>query len=139
MRKLTAIFILCLLSSFHTLSAQETQEKSKSTKSTSEEYTKFRFGGYGEIVAKFKDYGINRFYGGSDGNANDQRNTISIPRFVLAFDYKFNSKWILGAEIEFESGGTGTALELETLRMENMKQKLKRGVKLPWNNFTLPA
>ncbi len=41
------------------------------------------------------------------------RNTISIPRFVLAFDYKFNSKWILGAEIEFESGGTGTAFELE--------------------------
>ena len=61
MRKLTAIFILCFLSSFHTLSAQETQEKSKSTKSSSEEYTKFRFGGYGEIVAKFKDYGINRF------------------------------------------------------------------------------
>lgn len=54
MRKLTAIFILCLLSSFHTLSAQETQEKSKSTKSTSEEYTKFRFGGYGEIVANSK-------------------------------------------------------------------------------------
>ncbi|MBR7085631.1 MAG: hypothetical protein IKI37_10730, partial [Oscillospiraceae bacterium] len=26
-------------------------------------YSKFRFGGYGEVVANFKDYGINRFYG----------------------------------------------------------------------------
>ncbi|MDD3040348.1 porin [Bacteroides sp.] len=135
MRKLTAIFILCLLSSFHTLSAQETQEKSKSIKSSSEEYTKFRFGGYGEIVAKFKDYGINRFYGGSDGNANDQRNTISIPRFVLAFDYKFNSKWILGAEIEFESGGTGTALELENSENGEYETEIEKGGEVALEQF----
>ena len=29
-------------------------------------------------------------------NIKKHRNTISIPRFVLALDYKFNSKWILG-------------------------------------------
>ena len=108
MRKITAIVILCFLSSL-TLSAQETTDNSKDSKSSStEEYTKFRFGGYGEMVANFKDYGINRFYGGNDGNPKKNRNTISIPRFVVAFDYKFNSRWILGAEIEFESGGTGT-------------------------------
>ena len=76
-------------------------------------YDKFRFGGYGEVVANFKDYGINRFYGHSEGNAKQNHNTISIPRFVLAFDYKFTPKWILGAEIEFEYGGTGSAYELE--------------------------
>ena len=112
MRKLTAIVVLCFLSSFYTLSAQETKDNSKNDKPSTEEYSKFRFGGYGEMVANFKDYGINRFYGGNDGNPNKKRNTISIPRFVLAFDYKFTSKWILGAEIEFESGGTGTAFEL---------------------------
>lgn len=97
-----------------------------SNSSSTEDYTKFRFGGYGEMVANFKDYGINRFYGGNDGNPKKNRNTISIPRFVLAFDYKFNSKWILGAEIEFESGGTGTAFELETPKTVNTKPKLKR-------------
>ena len=114
MRKLTAIVVLCFLSSFYTLSAQETKDNSKNDKPSTEEYSKFRFGGYGEMVANFKDYGINRFYGGNDGNPNKKRNTISIPRFVLAFDYKFTSKWILGAEIEFESGGTGTAFEKRT-------------------------
>lgn len=76
-------------------------------------YRQFRFGGYGEMVANFKDYGINRFYGHSDGNSKQNHNTISVPRFVLAFNYKFSPKWILGAEIEFEYGGTGTAYELE--------------------------
>lgn len=55
-----------------------------SNSSSTEDYTKFRFGGYGEMVANFKDYGINRFYGGNDGNPKKNRNTISIPRFVLA-------------------------------------------------------
>ena len=63
MRKITAIVILSLLPSL-TIPAQETKEISKSSNSSStEEYTKFRFGGYGEMVANFKDYGINRFYG----------------------------------------------------------------------------
>ena len=61
MRKITAIVILSLLPSL-TIPAQETKEISKSSNSSStEEYTKFRFGGYGEMVANFKDYGINRF------------------------------------------------------------------------------
>ena len=76
-------------------------------------YKKFRFGGYGEMVANFKDYGLNR-YGLPYGSSKINHNTISVPRFVLALDYKFSDKWILGAEIEFESGGTGQAYELET-------------------------
>ena len=131
MRKITAIVILSLLPSL-TIPAQETKEISKSSNSSStEEYTKFRFGGYGEMVANFKDYGINRFYGGNDGNPKKNRNTISIPRFVLAFDYKFNSKWILGAEIEFESGGTGTASKW-SVRFMGQYRKLNN-----WNGESL--
>ena len=49
MRKITAIIILCFLHSL-TLPAQETKEKSKTSKTSStEEYTKIRFGGYGEM------------------------------------------------------------------------------------------
>ena len=76
-------------------------------------FTKFRAGGYGEMLAQFKDYGLNRFSGVPTGNMKVNHNEISIPRFVLAGDYKITPKWILGAEIEFESGGTGQALEIE--------------------------
>ena len=90
-------------------------------------YNKFRFGGYGEMVAQFKDYGINRFYGHQEGNAKQSHNKISIPRFVLAFDYKFTPKWILGAEIEFEYGGTGTSYELENTENGEYETEVEKG------------
>ena len=92
-------------------------------------YDKFRFGGYGEVLANFMDYGINRFRGtqGQKGNTRDHRNEISIPRFVLAFDYKFNPKWILGAEIEFEAGGTGSAYEIENTENGEYETEVEKG------------
>lgn len=98
-------------------------------------WNRFRVGGYGEMVAKFKDYGINRFYGSEEGNSKIDRNTISIPRFVLAFDYKFNSKWILGAEIEFESGGTGAAYELENKENGEYEQEVEKGGEVALEQF----
>ena len=40
----------------------EAQPKVKQTNYT-DDYEKFRFGGYGEMVASFMDYGKNRFFG----------------------------------------------------------------------------
>lgn len=112
--------------------------KQENTVETSGEYgtfNKFRVGGYGEMVGAFKDYGINRFYGGSDGNTKKDRSTISIPRFVLAFDYKFTPKWILGAEIEFESGGVGTAYELENTENGEYETEVERGGEVALEQF----
>ncbi len=98
-------------------------------------WNQFRLGGYGEAVAAFKNYGTNRFYGGADGNAKENRNTISIPRFVIAGDYKFNSKWILGMEIEFESGGVGTAYELENTENGEYETEIERGGEVALEQF----
>lgn len=101
----------------------------------SEGYSQFRIGGYGEAVANFKDYGTNRFYGSEEGNTKTDRNTISIPRFILALDYKFNSKWILGAEIEFEYGGTGTAYELENTENGEYETEVEKGGEVVMEQF----
>ena len=60
---------------------------------------------------------------------------FSIPRFVLALDYKFNSKWILGAEIEFESGGTGTAYELENTENGEYETEVEKGGEVAIEQF----
>lgn len=75
---------------------------------------KFRIGGYGEVMARTMDYGLNRWTGTSNGSTRINHGDISIPRFIIAMDYKFNKRWSLGAEIEFEAGGTGIEYELET-------------------------
>jgi len=76
-------------------------------------YQRYRLGGYGEMMATFKDYGTNRFYGSSNGNTKVNHNEISIPRFVLEGEYRISKNWTLAAEIEFEAGGTGSEYELE--------------------------
>lgn len=111
------------------------REKRVRALTSSDDYNKFRFGGYGEMVASFKDYSNNRYYGGLDGNKKDHRNTISIPRFVLAFDYKFNPKWILGAEIEFESGGVGTAYEIENSENGEYETEVEKGGEVALEQF----
>ncbi|MDE6578441.1 MAG: hypothetical protein K2J82_10655 [Muribaculaceae bacterium] len=88
-------------------------------------YNRFRVGSYAEIVAAFKDYGINRFQ--AEGSTREHRNTIAVPRFTLGFDFKFNKKWILGAEIEFEAGGTGTAVELENNENGEYETEIEKG------------
>ena len=92
-----------------------------------ESFGRYRLGGYGEMVAAFKNYGINRFNGTTTGNSDLKRNTISIPRFVIAGDYKFSRHWMLGAEIEFESGGTGSALELENTENGEYETEVEKG------------
>jgi len=112
-------------------------EQDEETTSTSEynTFNRFRVGGYGEMVAAFKDYGINRFNGTSNGNTKKDRNSISIPRFVIAFDYKFTPKWILGAEIEFESGGVGTAYELENTENGEYETEVEKGGEVALEQF----
>ena len=100
-------------------------------------YNKFRIGGYGEVVAAFKNYGINRFNGTTTGNSDIKRNTISIPRFVLAGDYKFNQHWNLGVEIEFESGGTGSAYELENTENGEYETEVEKGGEVALEQFHL--
>lgn len=83
-------------------------------KDNNNEYEKWRIGSYGEMLATFKDYGLNRYYGSSKGNTKKNHNEISIPRFVLSGEYKITPKWILASEVEFEAGGTGITYEIES-------------------------
>ncbi|MDE5905142.1 MAG: hypothetical protein K2H27_07265 [Duncaniella sp.] len=124
---------ILMLSAFSAVKANDTVQAA--TAADTAGYNKFRFGGYGEMVASFKDYGINRFDGTATGNTRTHRNTISIPRFVLALDYKFTPKWILGAEIEFESGGTGTAVELENSENGEYETEIEKGGEVALEQF----
>lgn len=69
----------------------------------------------------------------------EARKTIAIRSpflvFVLAFDYKFNSQWILGAEIEFEAGGTGSAYEIENTENGEYEMEVEKGGEVALEQF----
>lgn len=134
MRKLTKLAAIGLLLGASSIQAQQSAAE-QSAAIYANGYDKFRFGGYGEIVANFMDYGINRFSGTNYGSVKEHRNSISIPRFILAFDYKFNPKWILGAEIEFEAGGTGAAYEIENTENGEYEMEVEKGGEVALEQF----
>ena len=150
MKRQIGLFTLCLLFSAGVLQAGEVaapdsvtaaetsvigKVKNSIAATADDGYERFRVGGYGEIVANFMDYGLNRFTGTGVGNTKEHRSSISIPRFVLAFDYKFTSKWILGAEIEFESGGTGMATELEPSENNEYETEMEKAGEVALEQF----
>lgn len=145
MKKKVSLFLTALCCAVGVVSASEVDSvqvaevcgnvTARKQHTDNDEYTRFRVGGYGEAVASFKDYGINRYYGNPNGNTRDHRNTISIPRFVLAMDYKFTPKWILSAEIEFEAGGTGSAMELENSENGEYETEMEKGGEVALEQF----
>lgn len=122
MKNLTCATLLAILTSLSNIQAAENkadnetkmaEQNPQASEMPGDGFEKFRFGGYGEILFQHFDYGPYRLSGSGLGSPSDSRSQISLPRFVLAFDYKFNSSWVLGAEIEFEYGGTGAGIEAE--------------------------
>lgn len=137
MKRLANFLVLSLFVAAPMMAQETTSDLSAAEQSAeiyAKGYDKFRFGGYGEALVKFMDYGINR-YARPEGNEKIHRNSISIPRFVLAFDYKFNSKWVLGAEIEFEAGGTGSAYELENTENGEYETEIEKGGEVALEQF----
>ena len=137
MKRITKLLLLTLCASAPAMAQEEDSRMTAAERSEAiyaSGYDRFRVGGYGEILANFMDYGINRFQR-PQGNDKDHRIAVSIPRFIVAFDYKFNSRWILGAEIEFEAGGTGTAYELENTENGEYETEVEKGGEVALEQF----
>ena len=154
MRK-SLLVALSLLSCVTIASAQESAEETESEprndkKSFAEQveiyrssqqklnnYEKFRIGSYGEMLYQHFDYGANRFSGTGTGSPADSRGTISIPRFIVSMDYKFTPKLTLSAEIEFEYGGTGAAVEYEYDEAGEYEMEIERAGEVALEQFHL--
>lgn len=102
--KKTLLAFSLLLIGVTALQAQTTSDSIKAPK--------FRFGGYGEILYQQMDFGPDR-YKDPAGAPADNRAYITLPRTVFQFEYKLRKDISFVSELEFEYGGTGSAMELE--------------------------
>lgn len=133
---LTAILIFLSLG----VMAQDTEEKnidantgateqvSKKDKLTNA-LSRLHIGGYGEAVMtrNFYSQSFNR-YKKPELYANDKSHgRFDLPHICLNIGYDFGKGWTMGSEIEYEHGGTGSAVEIEAEEAGEYEAEVEKG------------
>ena len=106
--------------------AQETEEKSvdavtgatqqtKKTDRLKNALSRLSLGGYGEAVMtrNFYSQSFNRYKKPENYADDKSHGRFDLPHICLNIGYDFGKGWTMGSEIEFEHGGTGSAVEIE--------------------------
>ena len=88
--------------------------------------TPFRLSGYGEINYWRFDYGPDQ-KSRPGGSAPDDRALMDVTRLALELEAELLPQVELEAEVEFEHGGTGGALELEYEEFGEFEQEVEKG------------
>ncbi|WP_306591544.1 hypothetical protein [Geothrix sp. 21YS21S-4] len=99
---------------------------------------KLILGGYGELVYQHFDYSadVNR-YNYPEKFGKENRGITDIPHFVLFASYDFGNSWKFSTEVEFEHGGSGSALEMENEEAGEFEHEIERGGEVVLEQFWL--
>ncbi len=94
-------------------------------------------GGYGEAVMKRMYYSDNyKRYSNADLYKDaDSHGQFDLPHVVFFVGYDFGRGWTLGSEIEFEHGGTETAVEIEEEETGEYETETERGGEVALEQF----
>ena len=99
----------------------------------------FTIGGYGEVTAKHCWFSNNylRYGKNPEKYANDHYGEFDLPHVVLYLGYDFGKGWSVATEIEFEHGGTESAVEIEEEEGGEYESEIERGGEVALEQFWL--
>jgi hypothetical protein len=94
-------------------------------------------GGYGEIAFSryFFSDNINRYSHAADYKNASGHGRFDLPHVAFSIGYTFNRKWKMYSEIEFEHGGTESAVELEADEAGEYESEIERGGEVVLEQF----
>lgn len=107
------------LTEVEALSAEETLAAEEAlaveAEASGEKKKRFSIGGYGEVALSRNYYSDNVYrYRSPEDYADDpSHGRFDIPHVALSLSYDLGKGWLVSTEIEFEHGGTGSAVEKE--------------------------
>ncbi len=119
--------------------SQEMGTRVESQKPKAERRGKFTIGGYGEVTAKHCFYSNNylRYGKNPEKYAGDHYGEFDLPHVVINMGYDFGYGWSMGTEIEFEHGGTESAIEIEEEEGGEYEGEIERGGEVALEQFWL--
>ena len=119
--------------------AQQSEAPSNNEEQTtqsSEKPSRLTIGGYGEAVYTrnfFSDKYL-RYTDAETYKDDKSHGRFDLPHVVLWLGYDFGRGWSLGTEIEFEHGGTESAVEIEEEEAGEYESEVERGGGLRWSS-----
>jgi hypothetical protein len=101
--------------------------------------SRLTIGGYGEAVMTRNFYSddFNRYSHASDYKDADSHGRFDLPHVVINLGYDFGKGWTMGTEIEFEHGGTESAIEMEAEEAGEYEAEIERGGEVALEQFWL--
>ena len=100
-------------------------------------FQRLTIGGYGEAVYNYNFFSDNMFRYSHADNYSDSKGhgRVDLPHAVIMLGYDFGHGWSLGTEIEFEHGGTESAVEIEAEETGEFEKEIERGGEVALEQF----
>ena len=110
----TGVFVLAIIGVNLSTFAQQNNTDTK-TSQLEQKLSRLSLGGYGEAVLSRNFYSDNRYRytRAQDHKNDDSHGRFDLPHVTINIGYDFGHGWTMGSEIEFEHGGTESAIELD--------------------------
>ncbi len=98
---------------------------------------RLQIGGYGEAVMTRNFYSDEwqRYTHASEYKNPSGHGRFDIPHVVINIGYNFGKGWTMGSEIEFEHGGTESAVEMEAEETGEYEKEIERGGEVAIEQF----
>ncbi len=137
------IAFLLLLAPCSLLLAQETDaitgasSQAKKTGKLEKVLSRLSLGGYGEAVMtrNFYSQSFNRYKMPENYKNDKSHGRFDLPHVCLNIGYDFGKGWTMGSEIEFEHGGTGSAVEIEAEEAGEYEAEVEKGGEVNLEQF----
>lgn len=111
-------------------------EDTKETSKITEILSRFTVGGYGEAVYSYNFYSDKYTrYLYPENYKNETHGRFDLPHVVIYLGYDFGKGWTMGSEIEFEHGGTESAIEIEEEEAGEYESEIERGGEVALEQF----
>jgi len=94
-------------------------------------------GGYGEAVMtrNFYSQHFNRYIDPATYKDDDSHGRFDLPHVVINLGYDFGKGWSMGMEVEFEHGGTESAVEVDADESGEYEAEIEKGGEVALEQF----
>ena len=100
-------------------------------------WNRLHVGGYGEVAMSRNFYSDSylRYSEPERYRSSSSHGRFDLPHVVIYLGYDFGKGWSFSSEIEFEHGGTESAVEIETEEAGEYEKEIERGGEVALEQF----